>query len=83
MQTLISVCVRFNISPARVIYLAYDYSEVRCHHKQKQKDFLTWLEKDEEGNFTMVYLPPFIQDFCLDVLTGRTKVPPKQIGGKL
>ena len=77
------VCVCHNLHPIEVFRLALDFHEIRRHPQTIAQYFVSCCEKKPNGDYTLVFLPDFVRDYCLDVLAKRTTIPEfqKQIGG--
>ena len=54
---------KLNLPTGRVIYLAYEYAEKVPHGKKKHRAIVKTIMADG--------IPPIVEDFCLDVLSGR------------
>lgn len=88
MQAMIKVCQRWRVHPATVFVWAWDYFEMRLSPLKRHQIFMSFCVQEGETKktrtFRLAEVPWYVTDYCLDLLTGRTKVPrrQKQIGGK-
>lgn len=64
-QLINLVADKLNLPTGRVIYLAYEYAENVPHGKKQQRKIVRAIHNDE--------LPPEVEDFVLDTLSGRSK----------
>jgi len=74
MQALLAVLGKFNMNPVEVFRNAFHYAEIRKSNKRMQQTFVNCCVK-VDGKFVLECVPEFVQDYCLDLLTGRTQKP--------
>ena len=67
MNLLLIVVSRFVIHPAMIFLFAYDYNEIRIPKTEMHKHY---KQCEKAGR-----VPKFVENFCLDVLANRTKLP--------
>jgi hypothetical protein len=75
MQLLILVYKKFKAAPELVFRCAYDYEEIRIDPKNMENDFLSYWKQKGSGKMFLEKIPEFVEDFCLDLLAGRTVLP--------
>ena len=74
MKTLLAVLSKFNMNPVEVFRNAFHYAEIRKSKSAMQRTFVNCCVKID-GKYILDCVPEFVQDYCLDLLTGRTKPP--------
>ena len=84
MKILIDVFLRFHLHPADCFKFAYHYAEIRRHPKGMYNDFMSCCVKDGKGNLALIHIPLFVENYAIDLLSGRIKPPDmkKQLMGR-
>ena len=67
MNLLEQVTVAFDVHPAVVFILSYQYHEERRNKRVLGKIFRAYMSTNK--------LPNIVCDYCLDCLSGRTTIP--------
>jgi hypothetical protein len=76
MQALLAVLSKFQMNPVEVFRNAFHYAEIRKSNKRMKLCFVNSCVQ-VDGKYILDCVPEFVQDYCLDLLTGRTQ-PPKE-----
>jgi hypothetical protein len=74
-ELIMLVCKKFDVSEAIVFRCAYDYAEIRIPTNIMFWRFLDCCEVNHRWELKVVSLPEFVEDFCIDVLANRVKLP--------
>ena len=69
------VCQRYKVHPAEVFKLAFEYAEIAISPNECQKYFKHCLKHFKGHDYYVAIEPEFVQDYCLDLLIGKTKLP--------
>lgn len=78
------VCQKYKLHPLVVFALALLYNEMYWHNKKVIRYYHSFLVEVDKDTVRLNSVPDFVENYCLDVMAGRTKVPefPKWKGDK-
>jgi hypothetical protein len=74
METLMAVVSKFNVDPVQVFVWSLHYAEIRISTKRTEQWFLNCCIK-EDKKFVLNEIPICVENYCLDLLTGRATIP--------
>ena len=74
MEALLAVLSKFTMNPVEVFKNAFHYAEIRKSNRKMKMTFVNCCVK-VDGKYILDCVPEFVQSYCLDLLTGRTKKP--------
>lgn len=75
MKLFLEVVMRYNIHPAFIFRMAYDYYEVRVHKENLVQVCMKHFHYTEDKSTIIVdSVPEMVESYCLDLLAGRTKM---------
>jgi len=78
MKLLILACRKSGLNPAQIFKCAYDYYEMRVDSEEMEYYFRSCCVRDDRNKLMVSLVPKFVEDFCLDLMAGKTTLPTKQ-----
>jgi hypothetical protein len=75
MEMFILVCVRFNIHPIVLFRFAFEQKVAMVSSENLMEYFLKFCEIDDKRRLFVTEVPEFVEDYCLDILAKRVKLP--------
>jgi hypothetical protein len=76
LELLDLVCKKEQVSPLQVFFLAYERIEPKKTEEEIAKIFLCNCKPLNNRHLLLVDMPELVEDYCLDILAKRIKMPP-------
>ncbi len=71
----ILVCIRYNIHPIVLFHFAFEKKVPKISQKSIMGYFLEFCEIDSSKRLFVADVPEFVEDYCLDILSNKVKLP--------
>lgn len=82
MEAFLRLLTQSKRHPVLIFWYAACYYDQWLSEKALGRLFKSHCELQEGGSIIVVSVPDFVEDYCVEVLSGRIKLPStKQIGG--